>query len=319
MKIILQILFILLPCLISSKQIRAVWVDARQFPNETTTGDIIKILHENGINRIYVGIWKNGKVYYESETMRNAIGDKGFGVKMLKWAVKYGKLYNLEVYGWFEYGYMAAYNNLTCAFGQYALKLGWVMGQCDEFYYMDPRTGATDFLVGILDDAIKEGVDGLQFDDHFACPPKFPQCSIGIVTAAAKFIKDNLKNKYKEKMVPISIAPGPMPEALRDYNVDWRGMMIKGYFDEVIPLLYTNNSEYFKSRLLSNERYWPEFRQKVLTGIMVNGDGYFILTKWSEVLKMINFATERGYGISIWYAKSVAFDYRKEFHELWGK
>jgi len=193
---------------------------------------------------------------------------------------------------------------------------GWVMGQCDDFYYMDPRTKATEFLAGIMSDGITAGLDGVQLDDHFACPPKFSQCSADVLLQAAKYIKEFIKSRHGNSAI-LSLAPAPMAMAIRDYRVEWRVMMLNGYFDEIVPLLYTPSYEDFSNELTKHEQYWPEYRNKVLIGVMVNQDGGH-LTPWETALKMIKLTEQKGYNIVIWYGKSIAIDYRKEFHEIWG-
>jgi uncharacterized lipoprotein YddW (UPF0748 family) len=299
------------------KRIKSAWVDTSQCLNEDMTKKLIEVLHENGVNRVYVDAWQNGKVFYHSKTMTDAIGEKGIGQMIIPWFIKYAKKqHGMEVIGWFEFGYIASMYTLDIPFGLYALEKGWVLGECDDFYYMDPRSMATQFLVGILSDSLDEGLDGVQFDDHFACPSKFEQCSADVLLQAASYIKGELKAKHK---FIFSLAPAPMPDAIRDYRVDWHTMMKKGYFDEIVPLLYTDSFNWFMTRLKYHEaNFLKEYKDKAIIGIMANVDSTN-LTKWSELEKMIRESNNLGYGVAIWYAKAVADDYKKEFHKLWKK
>ncbi len=311
-------LVLLLGVLSAGKKLQAVWVDAYDCPTEEATQKIIAALARNGINRIYVAAWKRSKTLYRSATMLATVGEDGIGLMVLPWAMKHGKQFGMEVYAWFEYGYIASPFAINSVFSLYAMRKGWILGQCDWFYYMDPRTEATQFLAGILGDAIDLGVDGVQLDDHFACPTKFSQCSGDVLTQAAEYISRTLRTKYGAKAV-LSLAPAYMPNAVRDYRVDWREMMKKGYFDELVPLFYTESVDWFVYGVdMHNKTYWGEFWDKVRIGIMVNEDEPHPVIPWNVVSQQIKATETRGYGAVIWYSKGVAYDYQKEFHEIWG-
>ncbi len=308
----------LLVTLGTGKKIRAVWLDAGDCPTEEATKKTIEALAHNGINRIYAAAWKRSKTLFRSATMLATIGEEGIGLMVLPWALKYSRQNGMEVYAWFEYGYGAVAFTINTAFSLYALRKGWILGEFDGFYYMDPRTNATEFIVGIFGDAIELGVDGVQFDDHLACPTKFAQCSGDMLIQTAKYVSRMLRAKYGKKAV-LSLAPAYMPNAIRDYRVDWREMMKKGYFDELVPLFYTTSAEWFVYSVDMHKMYWGEFQDRVLIGIMVNQDEPAPVIPWDVVSKQIKGSETRGYGVVVWYSKGVAYDYAKEFHELWVK
>ncbi len=305
---------------VCSTSVRSAWVDTSECPNEAETIKLITALKANGVTRVYVDAWQNGKLFFDSPTMRAAIGADGIGSMILPWFMKHAKQENgMEVVAWFEFGYISAMYTINIPFGLYALKKGWVLGECDSFYYMDPRTDATKFLAGILSDALDLGLDGVQMDDHFACPTKFSQCSADVLLKAADYISSYLRGKHGDKFI-FSLAPAPMPEAIRDYRVDWHAMMLKGYFSEIIPLLYSGSAGWFHSRIVyHDETFLSQYKKKALIGIMVNGEGLSVVTPWDDVSKMIKETNERGYGVAIWYARGIAVNYQQQFHELWGK
>lgn len=303
--------------ILDTTKIRAAWLDQSQIPDEKSVEDVIKIMKENGINRVYVSSWKNGHTFYNSTTLYNAIGEIGILRPLLQWTVKYAHPVNIEVYAWFEYGYIASYSNLTTPFGQFALKKGWIMGSVNNMYYMDPSTKATEFLANIMIDAIPEGVDGLQLDDHFSCRKKFPQCSTNVLKDAG-FRLSNLI-RVKNKTIPISLAPAPLPEAITEYSCNWPELFYAGSFDEIVPLLYSKDKHYFSKMLDYNEKYLKdELKKTLLIGIEVNSDSGE-LVKWEDAKAMIKETNEHKYGAVIWYGKAVVKDYQKEFHELWGQ
>jgi len=95
-------------------------LDASQCPDEETTKRVITTMAKNGVSRIHVGTWKNGKTFFNSSTLFNAINDAGIGRFIVPWAIEHGHAQNMEVYACFEYGYIATYMNLSTPFGQYA-------------------------------------------------------------------------------------------------------------------------------------------------------------------------------------------------------
>jgi len=296
--------------------IRAAWLDASQCPDEETTKQVISTMAKNGINRIYVGTWKNGKTFFNSSTLFNAISDAGIGRFIVPWAIEHGHAQNMEVYAWFEYGYIAAYMNLSTPFGQYANNNKWIMGEVNNMFYMNPLSDATEFLARMMIDAISLGIDGLQLDDHFSCRKKFLICSKAVIDNAAKRIYELIRKS--NSTISISLAPAPLPLALSDYNVDWPELFKAGYFQEIVPLLYTSSYTHFEYMLSQNEVFIRKpLREKTLIGIMVNKDSENVID-WKEVKQMINLANRHKYGVTIWYGKSIVKDYSREFYELWG-
>jgi len=101
-----------------SKQIKSAWIDTSECPDYETTVNLIKILFENGINRVYVDAWQQGQVFHTSGTMEKAIGEKGIGRPIIEWFVQVAKKqYGMEVYGWYEFGYIAAMTTMQTRFG----------------------------------------------------------------------------------------------------------------------------------------------------------------------------------------------------------
>lgn len=296
--------------------IRAAWLDASQCPDEKTTRDAITAMAKNGVNRIYVGTWKNGNTFFNSSTLFKAIGNKGIGRFIVPWTIKYAHALDIQVHAWFEYGYIAAYMNLSTPFGQYASNKRWIMGEVNHMFYMDPSSSATEFLAGMMVDVISLGVDGVQLDDHFSCRKRFPGCSTEVTTNAAKRIYEFIRKS--NKTIPISLAPPTLPLSISEYNVDWADLFHAGYFQEIIPLLYASSYAIFESMLKTNEVFMrQQLRKAALIGIMVNRDTGDV-TPWKEVKEMITLTNNHKYGVTIWYGKSIVKDYNKEFYELWG-
>ena len=137
--------------------------------------DQMSALKNEGVRRVYVDVWNNGVVYFNSTTMHNIVST-GVGNDHLLWALEAGNHFGIEVYAWFEYGLMTSYGGINNDFARYAQGKGWILGQYNNaFYWMDPsNTDVLHFIAGIMKDAIlnygPKGLRGVQLDDHFATP-----------------------------------------------------------------------------------------------------------------------------------------------------
>ena len=67
------ILCVLLPHIISAKQIRSAWIDTSECLTEEGTAALVSVLKENGVNRVYVDAWQNGKIFFNYQLI---IGQK---------------------------------------------------------------------------------------------------------------------------------------------------------------------------------------------------------------------------------------------------
>lgn len=104
--------------------IRATWIPVTWGDTSSTSAqETMESLSNLGVNRVYIDVWNNGKTYFNSSTMYNFIGSDGIGTDQLAWGVQYAKQYGMEVYAWFEYGNMAAYNSISTPFAQKVSKL----------------------------------------------------------------------------------------------------------------------------------------------------------------------------------------------------
>lgn len=99
--------------------IRATWIPV-SWGDTTSAGaqQTMQSLSNLGVNRVYISVWNNGKTYFNSSTMYDLVGSGGIGTDQLSWGVKYAKQYGMEVYAWFEYGNMAAYQSISTPFAQ---------------------------------------------------------------------------------------------------------------------------------------------------------------------------------------------------------
>lgn len=67
----------------------------------------------------------------------------------------------MEIYAWFEYGYISAYISIPNHFDSLVRELGWVSETYGVFTWMKPEK-ATNFLANIMADAaVNYDLDGI--------------------------------------------------------------------------------------------------------------------------------------------------------------
>ncbi len=113
-------------------------------------------LKKKGVNRVYVDVWNQGKVYFQSPTMETLVSSGGVADDHLLWALQAAKIVgDIDVYAWFEYGLMPSYGGINNEFAEEAEARGWVLGQYSGFYWLDcANIDVLSFLSGILNDAM---------------------------------------------------------------------------------------------------------------------------------------------------------------------
>ena len=100
-----------------TKGIQATWIPVSWGDTSATSAQAtMSQLASKGVNRVYIDVWNNGKTYFNSSTMYDLVGPGGIGTDQLSWGVQYAKQCGMEVYAWFEYGNMAAYNTISTPF-----------------------------------------------------------------------------------------------------------------------------------------------------------------------------------------------------------
>jgi uncharacterized lipoprotein YddW (UPF0748 family) len=75
--------------------------------------------------------------------------------------IKYARKYEMEIYAWFEYGYMSAYTPKPNHFDTFVRELDWISDSDGTFTWMKPEK-ATNFLANIMADAaVNYDLDGI--------------------------------------------------------------------------------------------------------------------------------------------------------------
>lgn len=290
--------------------------------SETSVYNLMADLQKTGVKVVYVDVWNQGKVYFESATM-NALLPSGTGFSgkdTLSWALDAAKSLggDLEVHAWFEYGLIAAYGSINNDFARKATDNQWILGQEGAgFIYMDPENqDVLNFLVGIFSDCwetySKNGLRSIQLDDHFSSP-----VSLGRTTQSMTSAMEYVRKGLSKIGATLSLSPSTLDQALNTYNVDWNQWGTLQLFDNVTPQLYRSDFHSFRKAFddtcdgVSNET-------KVLwkaSGIRVDGSG--APTPWDDVQQSIEYAARKDNGACIWYAHGILELYPTQFQALW--
>lgn len=300
---------------------RAVWIPVTWgLANETQTQQTMQNLAAKGVNRVYVAVWNQGKTYFNSPSMKEFVGANGLGRDLLSWAIKYAKESNLEIYAWFEYGFIAAYEKDFNTFATKAKSLGWIddRAHADKYWWLDiTKDDPVNFLVSIMTDCAKnyKTLNGVQLDDHFAYPFEIAGNKTARMTEVAKIV--SAKFKATTTML-LSLSPNPLATSIVKYNVDWKAYSNWGLFSEYAPQLYTTTITDFRAKLDQALKDIPGGDdQYLVAGLRCEGAGK--PTEWSELKQMIAFAKEKKVGISIWYGRCLLEQPKECFPPVEGK
>lgn len=294
---------------------------------ESETADsmlsLLTDLKSKGVNRVYVDVWNNGKVYFQSPTMSITVqSGGGIGDDHLFWALEAANtIKDIEVWAWFEYGLMTSYGAINNDFAIVAEYNGWILGEASNFYWMDcANMEVLAFLSGIMNDAMEAissggksyfdlGLMGVQLDDHFASPISLGRTSTQM-DSAMSFIRTNYRYN-------LSLSPSTLSFSIENYNVDWNKWGEQNQYDEVVPQIYRTTFSAFQTEfssyptLLSNST----IEKWVASGIRVDGSGE--PTPWADVSAMIQMCELYGQGASVWYAHGILEIYPNQFVALW--
>ena len=113
--------------LVTENLMQASWLPVSyEMVNSSTVMTLVSTLKSRGVTRIYVDVWNQGRVFFESQTMDSLV-PSGAGTPQdnLKWTLDAARqIGGMEVYAWFEYGLIAAYGEINNDFAHEAKSRG---------------------------------------------------------------------------------------------------------------------------------------------------------------------------------------------------
>lgn len=153
-----------------SSAVRAVWAPASfESDSRESVERSVRRLADSGVNRIYVGVWNNGRAYFDSPTIRAYAGEGAIGQDLMRWYLDAAPE-GMEVHAWLEYGVMACWGEVDGnPFAEATRSDGMLIGKYGVWHWLDPVRMAP-MLRGMIGELHgRYGVD-VQLDDHFGCP-----------------------------------------------------------------------------------------------------------------------------------------------------
>eukprot|EP01031_Cornospumella_fuschlensis_P044769 gene44769-54751_t len=213
-------------CTSSTTLLQATWLPVSYHTSSIEDIDaILGSLYKHGVQRVYVDVWNQGVVYFQSPVMASFINNQSscVGRDILGWTLQLAPKYNMEVVAWFEYGLMASYGSVASnAFATEAQSRGWLIGQYNNFYWMNASmVDVQDWFISVLRDALEQytplGLRGIQLDDHFAYPVSLGG-SAPVMNDFMQRVHDMVRDCGKSE---ISLAPSILSLSSGTYSVDW--------------------------------------------------------------------------------------------------
>jgi uncharacterized lipoprotein YddW (UPF0748 family) len=315
-------------CIQATSFLQATWLPVSY---HTATADDVQSTLQNlsshGVQRVYVDVWNQGVVYFQSPTMQSLMGtnSNSQGRDILLWTLQAAKPFSIEVVAWLEYGFMCSYQTLENPFAAEANRRGWVAGLYSSFYWMNPSLKEVqDFLNGIISDALTNyasmGLLGVQLDDHFAFPVALggsKEVMDSMMKSIFQTVQTIRTTDFPQTEIILSLAPSTLSLSLDTYSVDWNLWGDQGLYDEVIPQLYRSDYSSFVSIFNETVQGVTENTRELLiaSGIRVDGSGSSTPAK--DVQLMMDYSNSFSVGNSVWYARGILETYPEIFLEEW--
>eukprot|EP01016_Furgasonia_blochmanni_P023871 TRINITY_DN2571_c0_g11_i1.p1 TRINITY_DN2571_c0_g11~~TRINITY_DN2571_c0_g11_i1.p1 ORF type:complete len:356 (-),score=73.50 TRINITY_DN2571_c0_g11_i1:155-1222(-) len=286
-------------------RIKAVWIPMRwRDQSDQAINSALQDLKKAGINRVYVDVWNNGDLTFKSPTFQSFTGYPA-SKDTLGAYVKSGRTLGIQVFAWFGYGFMSRYQGYDGKFAAIAKQKGLELGNANGFTWMHPTKSAA-FFAGILIDAFKYGVNGVQFDDHFCMPPALPGSSPAVLTEAAKTITQKVKQAVPKAY--ISISPNPFDHHMKTCNGRWLDWAKAGIFDEYAPQMYHYTADAVIKETTATLHALSSCPKKpfiVAWAIDHKADPI----KLPEAQKLAGYLKSKNMHFSIWYARGLMETY----------
>jgi autotransporter-associated beta strand protein len=280
----------------ATPEVRATWITTTGYTTSTsdiynaqTTNSTFSSLRSIGLNTVYMDMWRNGNTYFQSPTnaaITGSLMDPATGSRDIDAdAILQAHRNQMSVFGWYQYGLMAAYGNpstSTSSVSGYMKSKGWLLQDSSGAYtdasngysWMNPLVPQVQtYITNMLLDAVnKYNFQGIQLDDHMGWPIQFgydaytkaaylaatgnavpTSYSDAAFTAwrsqqLTTFLQSLVATLHKDKpSLIISDSPPIYPFSYSNYCENWPQWQQLGLFNEYVPQVYTSSSSTFKT------------------------------------------------------------------------
>ncbi|TVR50052.1 MAG: hypothetical protein EA425_10690 [Puniceicoccaceae bacterium] len=329
-------------------EVRGTWLTTTAntaLSTPATIDDSMRQLRRIGLNTVYVETWKNGYTQFPSPTLEATVGvDRSPALRpwnapardLLEETLIEAHRNGLLYFGWFEYGFMAAFGTTQNALVQQ--KREWMSEDINGniiapngFVWMNPlRPEVRRFLIDLIIDAVRAyDLDGIQLDDRLAWPyytmgydaytravyaaehggqqppanpsnPQWLRWRADKVTEFAEQLHAELRTERPDLL--ISISPAVYPWSYHNYACDWPAWMEAGWFDEFVPQVYRTTFGAFASEWAAQLGHAGGRASDLVAGIRIVGSGPD--TSWNH-LRQKMLASVHGGGHAHWFSRGV--------------
>ena len=280
----------------AADQVRGTWITTTGYTTSTsdiynaaTTDSTFSSLRSIGLNSVYMDMWRNGNTYFQSPTnaaITGSLTDPAAGSRdILADTVLQAHRNQMSIFGWFQYGLMAAYGNpssSTSTVSGYMASKGWLLQDSSGAYtdtsngysWMNPLVPQVQtYITNMLLDAVnKYNLQGIQLDDHMGWPIQFgydAYTKAAYLAATGKTVptsyNDTSFTTWRSQQVTnflqtltatlhadkpsliISDSPPIYPFSYSNYCENWPQWQQMGLFNEYVPQVYTTSSSTFNS------------------------------------------------------------------------
>lgn len=328
-------------------EIRGVWltnIDSKvMFEPKQLTGAIAALSKLN-FNTIYPTVWNWGYTLYPSSVAQKVTGyplDPAPELQRrdpLDEIAQQGKKLGMTVIPWFEFGFMApADSELAKRHPEWLVQRRdgttiWLESNIHQRVWLNPlhpevQQFITDLILEIIN---RDGVGGIQLDDHFGYPSEFGydplteklyrqehgghpppanhqerewiQWRADKITAYMQQLRRAIREKQPSALV--SLSPNPQQFSLEAFLLDWFRWQQLGLIDELVVQLYRDNHKDFLRELAQPELQATKNRIPVGVGILSGVKGKLVPIK--RIQQQVQATRDRGFaGVSFFFYESL--------------
>lgn len=225
-----------------------VWAPTRNtayFDTDAHAQSTFSSLTNAGVNRVYIDVANQGTFYFQSSNLASQCSTC-VGSDVLGTALK-NKPSGFEVYAWVGYSAIVSGGGQTNDWYN-VVKSSLSGATNDGFTWLKPTSTGANLMTSIISDLGKySNLDGVQLDDHFACPSCGTSDKDSMRTWANNIVK---AVKGVNSKLALSLSPNPSISASHNYGVywdDWANYYV--LFDEYVPQMYALTASQVQSQV----------------------------------------------------------------------
>jgi uncharacterized lipoprotein YddW (UPF0748 family) len=335
------------PPQIPTQEIRAAWitnVDSDVLFNSQSLQNAINELARLKFNTVYPVVWNWGYTLYPSAVAQRATGaaidprEAGLTNRdPLAELVQHGRRHNIAIVPWFEFGFMApSYSELAKRHPEWLTQRKdgttiWQEGEHPRVWLNPFHPEVQQFTLDLISEIVsKDGVDGIQFDDHMGLPSEFGYDPYTIALyktenngkeppanpkdpAWLRWRADKITDfmgrvfrvvKAQKPNATVALSPNSQQFSYENYLQDWVTWQRRGYVEELMVQIYRTDPTSYTNELMQPEL--QEARQAIPVGVGILTGLKNKSVPMSIIEQKIQIARDRGFsGFSFFFYETM--------------